>query len=85
MDKSGSLFEIMRQFEGCEGALTTRQVADALGKEPSAVSGMLDTLVQMGRLTALDSSGCDLCPLRAACAFTDTSSQCYCLKDKHAD
>lgn len=85
MGTSGSLAEIMQQFKRSEGAMTARQIADALGREPGVVSGMLDTLVQMGRLTTLDSTSCDLCPLRTACTFTDSGSLCYCLKNPDAD
>ncbi len=80
MAKSGVLAEILDQFRDQDGALTARQVAQALGRDPVVVAGMLDTLVQMGRLSALENDKCDLCPLRTACSPSDGSAQCYLLK-----
>ena len=45
----------------------------ALGVEESALEGMLQTLVQRGRLRALElaADGCDTCPLRGGCFVMD--------------
>jgi hypothetical protein len=79
-NRSSLLTEILAQFKLANGVLTASQVADALGKESGVVSGMLDTLVKMGRLKELDHADCDLCPLRAACSLADAHTRCYSLK-----
>ncbi len=80
MTESGILAEILDQFQDERGALTAPQVARAVGRDPAVVSGMLDTLVQMGRLVAREPDECDLCPLRAACSPSELNARCYLLK-----
>jgi hypothetical protein len=77
VERSGLLVEIIAQFKDDAGALTAQQVADRLGKDAAVVSGMLDTLVQLGRLSVVTAASCDLCPLRAGCGIPGASVRCY--------
>lgn len=76
-ERSGLLVEVVRQFKDDAKALTAQQVADRLGKDAAVVSGMLETLVNIGRLSILETASCDLCPLRAGCGIPGGSTRCY--------
>ena len=79
MNTAGTLVEVMQHFKENGGVLSTVQVAERLGKDATVVSGMLETLVRMGRLRLVEQRGCELCPLRTACSPSDVSIKCYCL------
>lgn len=79
MNTAGKLVDVMQHFKESGGVLSTAHVAEKLGKDASVVSGMLETLVRMGRLRLVEGRGCELCPLRSACSPPDASLKCYCL------
>jgi Mn-dependent DtxR family transcriptional regulator len=79
MNTAGSLVDVMQHFKESGGVFSTAQVAEKLGKDATVVSGMLETLVSMGRLRLVEERGCELCPLRSACSPPDASLKCYCL------
>lgn len=77
MNNNGSLLQILEVFKDRGSVLGSQQVADAVRKDLKVVSGMLDTLVHLGRLEYFDRNACELCPLRTACAPSDSSRYCY--------
>jgi hypothetical protein len=51
------LRQIMDEFYNSDGALAVGELSKRLGVEPSAIEGMLDTLVRLGKLTVLSNGG----------------------------
>jgi adenine-specific DNA glycosylase len=77
MEQRGTLLRILEEFSQNGAVLGAPQVARVLDKDPRVVAGMLDALVQLGRLEVADAPGCDLCPLRMACELPEKIGRCY--------
>jgi hypothetical protein len=62
------LTEILATFEAEPAGLCSDDIAHRLGAEPSAVEGMLETLVRMGKLVeAVASETCNACHAHSMC------------------
>jgi hypothetical protein len=65
------LTEIIRAFRETEGPLNTNDLSRRLGVQPSALEGMLQTLVRQGKLREIDLGSQD-------CAFCNNAGCSHC-------
>jgi Mn-dependent DtxR family transcriptional regulator len=65
------LSELIRLLEGQEGELDLQELGRRLDAQPSAVAGMVETLIGMGRVTEMgpDCGLCDSCDLAKHCTL----------------
>lgn len=65
------LTDLIRLLEVHDGSLDLRELGRQLDAQPSAVAGMLETLIRKGRLveTGPDCGICDSCGLAAHCTL----------------
>jgi len=74
------LGEALKLLEESRHPMGVDEIAAALGRPPSAVEGMLETLMRLGRIEQVRADLCQRCPAKQACAEADHISQCYQLK-----
>ncbi|HHH81670.1 MAG TPA: hypothetical protein ENL35_01625 [Chloroflexi bacterium] len=74
------LGEVLRLVEVSRRPVSLEEIAAALGRPPSAIEGMLETLMRLGRIEQVQANLCQRCPAKQVCAETDGISQCYQLK-----
>ena len=67
------LVRIMAAIQAAERPMCLADLRRELDIDPSALEGMLETLVARGRLRALrfDEAGCGGCPVRSGCFIMD--------------
>ncbi len=58
------------------------EVAQKLGREPSVVEGMLETLVKLGKLVEIGSEVCDLCPASSMCILISPARRTFTLASR---
>jgi hypothetical protein len=65
------LSQILAEFQKARQPLCLDELSQVLAIEPSALDGMLQTLVQRGRLRIIDPAqpGCPACPTRGGCVI----------------
>ena len=74
------LRELLALLESNDGCLSVNELSRRLHAEPSAVDGMVQTLVQRGRLLSLDSTGsapCETCSAAEGCALAAFRNKRY--------
>jgi predicted transcriptional regulator with HTH domain len=74
------LRQILDMIEREPNSLYLEEIAYRLDKAPSAVEGMLDTLVCMGKLVEVNQTTlCEICQLRSVCIASPPASRTYAL------
>jgi hypothetical protein len=75
------LKQILAEFEQSPATLCLDELSRKLAVTPSALEGMLETLVQRGRLLAISAthSACQSCPARAGCVIISSAAKSYLL------
>ncbi len=75
------LKQILAEFEQRPTSLCLDELSQKLTIAPSALEGMLDMLVQKGRLLEISAThnACEICPARAGCVIINTSAKSYIL------
>lgn len=68
------LARLLEELEAAQQPLTLQELSARLGVEPSALEGMLQTLMRMGKLRDDREAAVDACELR--CAGCDQASVC---------
>ena len=74
------LRELIALIESNQGCLSVGELSRRLNAEPSAVEGMVQTLLQRGRLLSLDGAGsppCDMCDASEGCALAAFRNKRY--------
>jgi hypothetical protein len=72
---------ILAEFKHSQNILSLTSLSQKLGVEPSALEGMLCTLVRKGRIIELthDDDACQICPLHERCTPGTTEHKLYML------
>ncbi|GIK39907.1 MAG: hypothetical protein BroJett011_37400 [Chloroflexota bacterium] len=75
------LKQILAEFEQKPTTLCLDELSQKLAITPSALEGMLDTLVRKGRLLEVSAThnACHTCPARAGCVIISSSAKSYLL------
>lgn len=76
------LKEILAEFHQNPAApLCLEELSRKLAVDPSALEGMLQTLVRTGRLLEIDPTGsaCDVCPIKPGCFLIGQVQKSYVL------
>jgi hypothetical protein len=75
------LKQILAEFEQNPTTLCLDELSQKLAITPSALEGMLDTLVRKGRLLEISAApgACTTCPARAGCVIISSSAKSYLL------
>ncbi|KPK94713.1 MAG: hypothetical protein AMJ88_03380 [Anaerolineae bacterium SM23_ 63] len=73
------LSQILTEFGNTTRGLCLEEIVQRLGKNPRVVEGALDLLVNMGKLDEIESSTCDLCPVRGVCGVISAPKRIYIL------
>lgn len=68
------LGRLLEELEAAQQPLTLQELSARLGVEPSALEGMLQTLMRMGKLRDDRAATMEACALR--CASCDQMSEC---------
>ncbi len=78
------LSELLRLLETHRGGLGLSELSDALNAEPSAVEGMLQMLVQRGRVIVVGADGgvCASCGMQERCNLLATHQTRYVVMPK---
>lgn len=65
------LTELLRLLDAHQGGLDLQELGRRLDAQPSAVAGMLETLIRKGRVTEIgaDCGICDSCVLASRCTL----------------
>lgn len=74
------LRDIMAEFERSSAPLCLEELGSKLAVEPSALEGMLQTLVRKGRLREVSSgqnNACVQCPARGGCVIMERLGKSY--------
>jgi hypothetical protein len=73
------LKQILSEFEQTSLPLCLDQLSRKLAITPGALEGMLDTLVQKGRLQEISpaQTACQSCPARAGCVIIKSTTKSY--------
>jgi hypothetical protein len=73
------LKELLRLIEQNEGELDLKSASRQLNAQPSAVAGMVETLVRMGRLTEVTPTcgPCESCGVNQQCSLPTTQLKRY--------
>jgi predicted transcriptional regulator len=73
------LTELLRLLEQNQAEYNLQELGRILGVQPSAVAGMLETLVRKGRVLEVgaDCSICDSCGIRGHCDIPVTRAKRY--------
>ncbi|MBI1880393.1 MAG: hypothetical protein HYR94_19595 [Chloroflexi bacterium] len=73
------LKQILSEFEQAPLPLCLDQLSQKLAITPSALEGMLDTLVRKGRLQEISpaQTACQTCPARAGCVIIRSATKSY--------
>lgn len=71
------LKEIMAEFRAARTPLCVDELSQTLAVEASALEGILDTLVQRGRLNVIDPANytCVTCPAKGGCVILTNGLQ----------
>ena len=75
------LKQILAEFEQSPATLCLDELSRKLAVTPSALEGMLETLVQKGRLLIISAShtACQTCPAKAGCVIISSTAKSYLL------
>jgi predicted transcriptional regulator len=74
------LAKILAEFARERRPLSSRELASTFGKDLEVIEGMLETLVNSGRLVELGREGpCDQCPARGLCIVLPLGGRQFCL------
>lgn len=73
------LRQILSEIENSPRGLCLEEIAQRLGKDPNVVAGALDLLVHMGKLDQIESSACDVCPMRGMCSVISDPTHIFTL------
>ncbi len=74
------LRELITLVDASDGCLSIGELSRRLHAEPSAVEGMVQTLLQRGRLLSLDGAGslpCETCGASEGCALASFRNKRY--------
>ena len=79
------LSQLIHLLEENEGEMDLATVSRSLDAQPSAVSGMLETLIRKGRLIEIgaDCGICDTCGLNSQCALPARRIKRYQVVNRH--
>ena len=76
------LSSILAIYEQDPGVLCVEEVAQKLGREPSVVEGMLETLVNLGKLVEIGAETCGLCPASSSCILISSERRSFTLASR---
>jgi len=76
------LSSILAIYEQDLRALCVEEVAQKLDREPSVVEGMLDTLVNLGKLVEIGTEDCGLCPASSMCTLISSGRRSFTLASR---
>jgi hypothetical protein len=76
------LSSILAIYEQDPGALCLEEVAQKLDREPSVVEGMLETLVNLGKLVEIGTETCGLCPASSTCILISSGRRSFTLASR---
>jgi len=82
VSRGSMLSRILAIYEQDPGVMCLEEVAQKLGREPSVVEGMLETLVKLGKLVEIGSEVCDLCPASSMCILISSARRTFTLASR---
>ena len=80
--RENMLRSILTIYEQDSGALCVEEVAHKLDREPSVVEGMLETLVNLGKLVEIGTETCYLCPNSSSCFSISSGGRSFILASR---
>lgn len=80
------LTELLRLMDQNQGQLDLGKLSRELGAHPTAVAGMIDTLVRKGRLREMlpVCGSCDVCGVKNSCGLPSNSARKFQMAPRNA-